>query len=372
MRIHQPEEYEEEEMIKEAIIKVISGKDLSETDIEKTMALILDGKVASSQVGAFVTAMRMKGESIDEIAGAGRALRKRGVKLALDNHLVSFGRDDIHVERETVLTTTDSGVKGTSTFNVSTATMFVVSGGGVKVARHGNRSISRFFGAGDVLEKLGINLDISNSDMEKCINEVGIGFIFQPLLTGPMKHVGEFRAEMGIRTIFNLISPLIDPAGAATHVIGVYNASLTHTMAHVLSKLGATSAFVVHGDKTFDEISICGSTTISHLKEGQVETRVIQPEAYGFKRAGIEAISGGDARKNAQVISRVLDGEQGPRRDIVVLNAAAAFVAAGRDIRIKDGVLRAARVIDSGAARKKLDDLVEFTAQCRPFVRKEL
>lgn len=360
-------------MIKETIINAIKGKDLSETDAEKTMDLILDGRVASSQIAAFVTALRMKGETIGEITGAARALGKRGAKLKPgSNDLISFGRDDIHVERETILTTTTSDVNGTSTFNVSTAAMFVAAGGGINVTRHGNRSASTYFGAGDVLEKMGINLEISNSDMERCIHEVGIGFVFQPLLTGPMRYVGEFRAEMGIRTIFNLISPLINPAGASTHVIGVYSPTLTEKMAHVLAGLGAKSAFVVHGEDTYDEISICGSTTISHLVNGKVETRVIQPEDYGFSRVGVEAISGGDAQNNAQIINQVLDGEKGPRRDIVALNSAAAFVAAGIDNRIKDGLKRALDVIDSGAAKKKMSELSEFTDQCRPFVRKEL
>jgi anthranilate phosphoribosyltransferase len=359
-------------MIKEAIIKAIGKEDLSQAEMEKTMDLVFDGKVASSQIGAFVTALRMKGETVDEITGAARAIRKRAVKLDLDNGLLSLGRDDIHVERETVLATTGSEAGGTSAFNISTATMFIASAGGVKMARHGNRAASRYFGAGDVLESLGVNLEISNSDMEKCIAELGIGFIFKSLLNGPMKNVGEFREQMGIRTIFNLIVPLVNPAGASTYMLGVYEPSLTEKMARVLSKLGATSAFVVHGEKTYDEISLCGTTTISRLNNGQVETRVIEPESYGFKRVGLEAISGGDARVNAQIVTKILDGKTGPKRDISVLNAAAAFIAAGLDNDFKTGIDRAADVIDSGKAKRKLEDLVEFTGQCRPFVRKEL
>ena len=364
--------YEEGKMIKKAIIKAIRGEDLAEEDMEKAMGLVFDGKVASSQIGAFVTALRMKGETVDEITGAARALRKRAVKLDLSNHLLSLGRDDIHVERETVLATTGSEAGGTSAFNISTATMFIASAGGVKIARHGNRAASRYFGAGDVLESLGVNLEISNSDMEKCIDELGIGFIFKPLLSGPMKNVGEFREEMGIRTIFNLIVPLVNPAGADAYMLGVYEPSLTEKMAHVLSKLGAESAFVVHGDKTYDEISLCGATTISRLNNGQVETRVIEPESYGFKRVGLEAISGGNARVNAQIVTEILDGKTGPKRDISLLNAAAAFITAGLDNDFKTGIDRAADVIDSGKAKRKLEDLVEFTGQCRPFVRKEL
>jgi len=359
-------------MIKRVIIKAIKGADLTEEEMEKSMGLVFDGEVASSQIGAFVTALRMKGETADEITGAARALRKRSLKLDLSSPLVSLGRDDIHVERETVLATTGSDPGVTSTFNVSTATMFMASAGGVKMARHGNRTASRYFGAGDVLESLGVNLEISNSDMEKCIEDLGIGFIFTPLLSGPMKNVGAFREEVGIRTIFNLITPLINPAGAGAYVLGVYEPALTEKMAHVLSKLGVDSALVVHGEKTHDEISICGSTTISRLSEGRVKTRVIEPENYGFERVGLRAISGGDARVNAQIVSEILDGKTGPKRDIAVFNAAATFITAGLDNDFKTGIERATDVIDSGKAQKKLKDLVDFTGQCRPYVRKEL
>jgi len=359
-------------MINEAIITAINGKDLSADDMEKTMDLVLDGRVASSQIGSLVTALRMKGETVAEIAGAARALRKRAVRLDLDNGLLSLGRDDIHVERETVLATTGSETGGTRTFNISTATMFIAAAGGVKMARHGNRAASRYFGAGDVLESLGVNLDISNSDMEKCIQELGIGFIFKPLMSGPMQNVGAFREEIGIRTIFNLIAPLINPAGASAYVLGVYDPDLTEKMARVLAELGAASAFVVHGERTNDEISLCGATTIARLAAGQVEKQVIEPEDYGFKRVGLEAIKGGDAAANAKILRDILGGEQGPKRDIAVLNAAAAFVAAGLDDDFKSGIERAAATVDSGQARSKLDALVAFTEQCRPFVRKEL
>jgi len=357
-------------MIKESIIKTIRGEDLSQEEMEQTMDLVFDGKVSCSQVASFVTALRMKGETVEEITGAARALRKRAASLRLNNHLLSFGRDDIHVERETVLATTDSGRKSTSTFNVSTATMFVVSGGGIKVVRYGSRAASKYFGAGDVLESLGVNLDVSNSDVERCITELGIGFIFKPLLSGPMQHVAEFREEMGIRTIFNLIGPLINPAGASAYVLGVYDASLTEKLAYVLSKLDADNAFIVHGEGTQDEISICGPTTVSRLIDGEVKTRVITPEEYGFKRASHEAIRGGNVKTNAAIITGILDGEPGSKRDIVVFNAAAAFVVSGCDSCLEDGIKRAVEAIDSGKAKKKLLDLVEFTGKCKPFVRK--
>ncbi len=191
-------------------------------------------------------------------------------------------------------------------------------------------------------------------------------------MSGPMQHVGNFREEMGIRTIFNLIAPLINPAGAEAYVLGVYDPALTEKMALVLSELGATSAFVVHGEMTNDEISLCGATTVARLAAGRVEKQVIEPEDYGFKRVGLEAIKGGDAAANAQIVRDILGGEPGPKRDIAVLNAAAAFITAGRDNDFESGIERAVATIDSGKAQSKLDALVAFTEQCRPFVRKEL
>jgi len=359
-------------MIKESITKVIRGENLSEADMEKTMEEVFDGKASSSQIGSFVTALRIKGETVDEITGAARALRSRALKLQLDNHLLNLDRDDINVEGETILNTTDTGKEGTSIFNISTATIFVVAGGGIKVARHGNRAASMYFGAADVLANLGVNLDIPSSDVERCIREVGIGFLFTPLSQGSMRNVARLREEMGIRTIFNLIGPLTNPSGASAHVLGVYESSLTKKMAQVLLNLGARDAFVVYGEVTIDEISICGPTFVSRLKNGEVESFVIEPENYGMKRANRKAIEGGNAKKNAQIINDILDGDKGPKRDVVVLNAAAAFVAAGMDIDLNDGIKRACEIIDSGKARKKLDELVEFSSRCRPFIRKEL
>ncbi|MCP4689808.1 MAG: anthranilate phosphoribosyltransferase [Desulfobacterales bacterium] len=359
-------------MIRETITRVIKGENLTEEEMIETMAAVLDGKVSSSQIGSFVTALRMKGETVDEITGAAKALSARAQKLNSGNHLLNLDRDDIHVEGETILDTSDPGKEGTSTFNISTATTFVVAGSGVRVARHGNQTASMYLGAADVLSSLGVNLDISTSDVERCLQQVGIGFLFTPLSNGPMRHVAPLREEMGIRTIFNLIGPLVNPAGASAYVLGVYEPSLTEKMARVLQNLGAREAFVVYGEDTFDEISICGPTNVSRLKEGEIESFVIEPEGLGLKRAERAAIRGGSARENAEIIKRIIDGETGSRRDVVVLNAAAAFVAAGLDDTLRDGVKRAGEVLDSGKAREKLDALVSFTAECTPFVRKEL
>lgn len=359
-------------MIKESITKVVRGRNLSEADMEKTMEEVFDGRASSSQIGVFATALRMKGETVDEITGAARALRSRTKKLEPGDHILNLDRDDINVEGETIFETTDAGKEGTSTFNISTATIFVVAGAGIKVARHGNKIASIYFGAADVLTHLGVNLDISFSDVERCIEKVGIGFLFTQLSQGPMRNVAHLREEMGIRTIFNLIGPLANPAGASAHVLGVYEPSLTKKMAQVLLKLGEKKAFVVCGEETLDEISICGPTSISCLKNGEVESFDIEPKNFGMKRSDRESIKGGNAKTNAQIINDVLDGKTGPRRDVVLLNAAAAFVVAGLDSRLEDGVLRAASMIDSGNARKKLDELIEFTGRCRPFYRKEL
>ncbi len=365
-------------MIRESIQKVVMGESLSESEMEKTMEEVIVGRVEASQVGSFVTALRMKGETVDEITGAARALRSRVPKLNLRVSesapllpLLNLDRDDINVEGETILETSDTR-ENSSTFNVSTATAFVAAGGGVRIVRHGNRATSMYFGAADVLEYLGVNLDISNSDVERCIEEAGIGFLFAPLYHGSMRYVAALREDMGIRTIFNLIGPLANPAGASRYMMGVYDPNLTEKMIQVLIKLGAEEALVVCGEGMFDEISICGPTKISRLINGHTETHTIQPEEYGFKKADRDDIRGGNARENARIIQNILEGKAGPRRDTVVLNTAAAYVTAGLDSDLKDGVRRAVEVIDSGKAKEKLETLVQFTTQCVPFVRKDL
>jgi len=245
----------------------------------------------------------------------------------------------------------------------------VAAGAGVKVAKHGNRAVSSHCGSADVLERLGVKLDITSTDVERCIREVGIGFLYAPLYHTAMKYVAGPRREIGIRTIFNLLGPVTNPAGASVQVLGVYDPGLTDKMAQVLRNLGTKEAFVVCGEGTFDEISICGPTRISHLKDGEIKSFYMTPEDYGLKRAVPDAIKGGSAEKNACIIREILDGNKGPKRDMVVLNAAAAFIAAGLDTGLKEGINRAIDSIDSGRAREKLDKLLDFTLQCRPFLR---
>jgi anthranilate phosphoribosyltransferase len=283
--------------------------------------------------------------------------------------MVNIDRDEINIDSETILDVVGTGGDGTKTFNVSTTTAFVAAGGGIKVAKHGNRAVSSLCGSADVLENLGVNLDLTSTDVERCINEIGIGFLYAPLFHGAMKHAAGPRSEIGIRSIFNLLGPVTNPAGASAQVLGVYEQSLTEKMAEVLKRLGSKEAFVVCGEGTFDEISICGPTKVSHLKTDSVQTFEMTPEEYGFQTAPIKAIVGGDAKENAMIVRNVLDGEKGAKRDMVLLNASAAFVATGLCDDFKEGIKIAADSIDSGKARKKLDNLVEVTAQCGPVVR---
>ncbi|MCJ7686297.1 MAG: anthranilate phosphoribosyltransferase [Desulfobacteraceae bacterium] len=359
-------------MIIEAIGKVVRGDDLTEEEMKVAMEEVMTGKATEAQIGSFITALRIKGETVDEITGAARVMRAKAMKVRLNNHLLNIDRDEINVEDETVLDTCGTGGDGTNTFNVSTATAFVAAGAGVKVAKHGNRAVSSHCGSADVLENLGVNLDITSTDVERCIREVGIGFLYAPLFHGAMKYAAGPRREIGIRTIFNLLGPLTNPAGASTQVLGVYEPGLTDKTAHVLGRLGTTEAFVVCGEGTFDEISICGPTTVSHLKDGEVRTFNMTPEEYGFKRAAPDAIRGGNAGENARIIREILDGRRSPKRDMVLLNAAASFVTVGLDDDLKGGIERAKDSIDSGRAREKLDFLINFTQQCRSFVRNEL
>ena len=356
-------------MIKEFISKVVRGQDLTETEMEKAMMEIMTGVATPAQIGAFITALRLKGETVDEITGAARAMRAKATKINVNNHLVNIDRDEINIDDETILDIVGTGGDGTRTFNVSTTTAFVAAGGGIKVAKHGNRAVSSLCGSADVLENLGVNLDVTSTDVEKCIQETGIGFLYAPIFHGAMKHAAGPRQEIGIRSIFNLLGPVTNPAGASVQVLDVYEQSLTHRIALVLKRLGTKEAFVVCGEGTFDEISICGPTKVSHLKSDDVSTFQMTPEEYDFKRADLRDIVGGDARENAKIIRNILDGEKGPKRDMVLLNASAAFVASGLCDNFKDGIQMAVASIDSGKARNKLDQLIEFSRQCGPFVR---
>ena len=291
-------------------------------------------------------------------------------KIQAPDPLINIDRDEINIDEETIIDTHHNGANGTHTFNVSTATAFVVAGGGLNVAKYGNWALSRKCGSADVLISLGVNLDINHADVERCIQEVGIGFLYAPLFHGAMKAVAAPRQEIGLRSIFNLLGPLTNPAGAMAQVLGVYDTDLTEKIAQVLQRLGMQHAFVVCGEEIFDEISICGATRVTELKNNSIKTFEMTPEENGLKRATPENIRGGNSQKNAEIIKKILAGEKGAQRDVVLLNAAAAFVSTGLDGNFREGIERAKESIDSGRAKDKLDSLIGFTQQCDFFVRR--
>lgn len=341
-------------MIRESIARVVGGQDLSQAEMEETMNEIMTGAATPAQIGAFITALRMKGETVEEITGAATVMRAKAAKI----DIATFVKD------KTILDTCGTGGDGAGSFNVSTAVAFVAAGGGVIVAKHGNRAVSSRCGSADVLEALGVKLDITHQDVARCLREVGIGFLFAPLFHAAMKYAAGPRQEIGLRTIFNLLGPLTNPAGATAQLLGVYDQGLTEKIAMVLGRLGTKEAFVVCAEGTYDEISITSATTISHLKDGAVRSFIMAPEDYGFERAGADAIRGGDAQENADIIRGILKGEKGPKRDMVLLNAGAAFAAAGLAPDMREGMKLAMYSIDSGRAMEKLNGLIAFTQGC--------
>jgi anthranilate phosphoribosyltransferase len=350
-------------MIQQAIAKVVQREDLSESEMMEVMDEITEGKATQAQIGAFLIGLRMKGVVPDEITGAARVMRSKSVRIPVGTSKVALDRDEINVEGETIVDTCGTGGDGTKTFNVSTTTAFVVAGAGLKVAKHGNRSVSSLCGSADVVEALGVRLDLTPDQVGECIDTVGIGFLYAPMLHSAMRHVVAPRREIGLRTIFNLLGPLTNPAGAGVQVLGVYREDLTETMAQVLHRLGSHAAFVVHGEGSYDEISITGRTKITQLSHGEITTTTIVPEELGLKRGKPEDIRGGDAAQNATITLNVLNGVKGPCRDMVLLNAAAVLVAAERVNFLQEGVEMAAAVIDSGQAVDKLRGLVSLAGR---------
>jgi anthranilate phosphoribosyltransferase len=345
-------------IITEAVRTLVDRRDLTRIEAAAAMEAIMSGGATSAQIAAFLTALRMKGETVEELIGFAQVMRQKAAKIRTRGEEVAAltGTD-----REMLIDTCGTGGDATGTFNVSTATAFVVAGAGLRVAKHGNRSVSSMCGSADVVETLGISLDLTPLQVGRCVDEVGIGFLYAPLLHTAMKHVMPARREMGIRTVFNMLGPLTNPASANAQVIGVYAAPLTEPLARVLAELGTVRAFVVHGADSLDEISNTGDSRVSEVREGMVKTFTVRPEDFGLPRASIEDLRGGDREQNAQIIRDILDGEPGPRRDIVVMNAAAALVAGGKGRDLKDGVTLAAHSIDTHAARAKLDDLIGFS-----------
>ncbi|MCF8033043.1 MAG: anthranilate phosphoribosyltransferase [Desulfarculaceae bacterium] len=337
-------------MIQQAIALAVSGQDLSEEQMIAAMDQIMEGQATQAQIGAFLVALRMKGECLSEISGAARVMRAKATPVACR----------AQADGEVLVDTVGTGGDGAGTFNVSTTTAFVVAGAGLKVAKHGNRAISSSCGAADLLEALGVPLDLSPEQIGACIDEVGVGFLFAPALHGAMRHAIGPRREVGLRTVFNLLGPLTNPAGANVLVVGVYDPALVEPLAHVLGRLGVDSAYVVHGEG-MDEVTVTGSTAMARLQGGQVETLEITPEQFGLRRAAPEEVAGGTVDQCRAHTLAVLKGEPGARRDMVLLNAAAALAAAGKAGDLARGVALASEIIDSGAALAKLEQLVSFS-----------
>jgi anthranilate phosphoribosyltransferase len=352
-------------MIKQAIAQVVEGQDLSESQMISVMDQIMGGEATPAQIAAFIVALRMKGETVDEITGAARVMRDRATPVRV-GRVLDLDREDINLDQETMTTVLDTcgtGGSGTKSFNISTTVAFVVAACGVRVAKHGNRSVSSLCGSADVLEALGVNLDVPVETVERCIDEVGIGFLFAPALHGAMRHAIGPRKEIGIRTIFNLLGPLTNPAGADRQVLGVYREELVATLAEVLCRLGCKRGFVVHGLDGMDEITLTNSTQVAEIRDCQYRVYGVSPEEFGFELCSLEALKGGDARCNAELVRGVLEGVAGPRRDIVLLNSAFALVAAGCADTIADGVAQAAEALSSGRALAKLKALIRMTNQ---------
>jgi anthranilate phosphoribosyltransferase len=345
-------------IIGEAVKTLVERRDLTRIEAAAAMEAIMSGAATNAQIAAFLTALRMKGETVEELIGFAQVMRQKAVRVRTRS---AEATGLTGTDREMLIDTCGTGGDASGTFNVSTATAFVVAGAGLKVAKHGNRSASSLCGSADVVEALGVSLELTPQQVARCVDEVGIGFLYAPLLHTAMKHVMAARREMGIRTVFNLLGPLTNPASANAQVIGVASEALTEPLARVLAELGTLRAFVVHGADGLDEISNTGDSRLSEVREGLVRTYTVRPEDFGLPCATIGELQGGDRQQNAQIIREILARQPGPRRDIVLMNAAAALVAGGRARDLKEGVQLAAESIDSGAARDRLERLVGFS-----------
>lgn len=346
-------------MILDALHRIaVHRQPLTRAEAHSVMSEVLTGQCTDAQIAALLVALHMKGETVEEIVGFAEAIR--GAATPLDLHANSV-LDASGTGRDALVDTCGTGGDTSGTFNISTATALVVAGAGVRVAKHGNRSVTSKCGSADVMEALGVKIDLPPDRVAACLAEVGIAFLFAPAMHSAMKYVQPARRELRLRTVFNLLGPLTNPAHATCQVVGVYSAELVEKLAEALSMLGLRRALVVHGNDGLDEVTITGPTRIGEVRDGQVRTYEVTPEECGLQRAALDDISGGDAAMNASLIREILSGKKSPRRDVVVLNAAAALVAAGRADHLREAVPAAADAIDLGAAQKKLDTLVRFT-----------
>ncbi len=332
-------------MISEALSKMVNGQDLQEQEMASVMGEIMDGNATDAQIGAFMTALRMKGETIDEVAGAALAMRRRAIR--------------IDARSSVVVDTCGTGGDGAGTFNISTTAAFVVAAAGLTVAKHGNRAVSSGCGSADLLEALGVNINAGIDKVEECVQEVGIGFLFAPRLHPAMKYAAGPRRELGIRSIFNMLGPLTNPAGATVQLLGVYDAGLTETFAAVLERLGTKRAFVVCGSDGLDEATVTGETRVSEVKDGLISTYNIDPVQYFGDVCPLGDLAGGDAETNAEITKAVLTGKKGGPLDVVLLNAGLAIVAGDLASTLDEGIEAAKEYVGNGSALKKLKALIE-------------
>lgn len=334
-------------MFKDFLTRIIQRKNLSEEEMAEMMNLVLTGQAGEAQIGAMMAALATKGETFEELAGAARAMRRNARR--------------IQAVGSPVVDTCGTGGDGAQSFNISTTTAFVVAGCGVTVAKHGNRSVSSKCGSADVLEVLGVKLDTDPEIVEEAVQSIGIGFLFAPLYHSAMKYAAKPRRELGVRSIFNMLGPLTNPASANCQLLGVFAPQLTEMFAQALKLLGAHAAMVVHGHDGLDEISVCAPTRVSELKDGAIRTYDIDPEQYFGRLAEPAELAGGLPERNAEITRAVLSGATGPRRDVVLINAGAALVAAGKADRLQEGIEMAAAAIDEGRAMQKLKALAAYT-----------
>jgi len=334
-------------MLKQYLYKVVESQDLTEKEAHDAMKIIMDGHATDAQIGAFITACRMKVEKIDEITGFVRAMREKVIPIKVNN--------------ARAIDTCGTGGDLQHTLNVSTLAALVAAGAGVTVAKHGNRSVSSKCGSADLLLSLGLKIDVSAEKVEECIEKAGIGFLFAPKLHHAIKHAVGPRKEIGLRTFFNILGPLTNPAGVKRQVIGIFDESLSEQLTEVLRKLGSERIFVVHGDEGLDEISISGPTKISELHHGVIKNYTVVPEDFGLKRKPIKEITGGNIEENRQIALDILNGKDGASRDIVLLNAGFAVAVSEDLISIEEGMKTAEKSLDSGKALEKLNLLIEIT-----------
>ena len=348
-------------MILDALHKVANHcASLTREEARDVMAEILRGEATEAQIGAFLVALHMKGETVEEIVGFAQAIRAEATPLVSEQ---GQALDLSGTGRDALVDTCGTGGDTSGTFNISTATALGIAGAGVRVAKHGNRSISSKCGSADVMEALGVRIDLPPARIAACLEATGIAFLYAPTMHAAMKYVQPARRQLRLRTVFNLLGPLTNPANASAQVVGVYSGDLVEKLAEALSELGVRRALVVHGRDGLDEITISGPSKVAEVRNGQVHVYEVAPEEFGLQRAPLEEIAGGDAQENAAIIRAILGGERSCRRDVVLLNAAAALVAAGQADRIGDAVPLAAYAIDSGHARQRLELLVEFTGR---------